>query len=129
MRRSGTQQAWLTLFPTITLVLCFLHDVLKVQKGCPNHRNERKKLKTKLWKAYKADYAAEFLKGLRLALIWAKKHIRKKRTLNKMRKLCRRAAQFKIAYRFPEAHRTSNMVDRALESPRALTLYYAVFSW
>ena len=110
----GTQQAWLNLFSTVTLVLCFLHAVLKVQKGCPSYRNLRKKLKTKLWKVYKANTAAEFLKRLRLALIWSKKHIRKKRTLHKMRKLCRRAAQFKIAYRFPQAHRTSNMVDRLM---------------
>ncbi len=108
----GTQQAWLNLFPTVTLVLCFLHDVLKVQKGCLSYRNLRKKLKTKLWKAYKSSNAAGFLRGLRLALIWSKKHIRRKGTLNKMRKLCRRAAQFKVAYQFPMAHRTSNMVDR-----------------
>ena len=112
----GTQQAWLTLFPSITLVLCFLHDVLKVQKGCPGYRNARNKLKTKLWKAYKASTASEFLKGLRMAWIWAKKQIRKKRTLNKMRKLCRRAAQFTIAYHFPGAHRTSNMVDRLMNN-------------
>jgi hypothetical protein len=31
-----------------------------------------------------------------------------------MRKLCRRTAQFKITCRFPEAHRTSNMVDRLM---------------
>ncbi len=110
----GTQQALLNLFSTVTLVLCFLHAVLTVQKGCPSYRNLRKKLKTKLWKVYKANTAAEFLKRLRLALIWSKKHIRKKRTLHKMRKLCRRAAQFKIAYRFPQAHRTSNMVDRLM---------------
>ena len=110
----GTQKAWLALFPTVTLVLCFLHEVLKVQKGSPTYRNLRKKLITKLWKAYKAANAPEFLKGIRLALIWSKKHIRRKRTLQKIRKLCRRAAQFKIAYRFPQAHRTSNLVDRLM---------------
>ncbi len=31
-----------------------------------------------------------------------------------MRKLCRRAAQFKVAYQFPMAHRTSNMADRLM---------------
>ena len=31
-----------------------------------------------------------------------------------MRKLCRRAAQFKVAYQFPQAHRTSNMLDRLM---------------
>lgn len=110
----GTQQAWRNLFPTVTLVLCFLHEVLKVQKGSPTYRNLRKKLKTKLWKAYKSTTASEFLKGLRLAFIWSKKHIRRKRTLQKMRQLCRRAAQFTIAYQFPQAHRTSNMVDRLM---------------
>jgi len=110
----GTQQAIRALFPTVTLVLCFLHEVLKVQKGAPSHRNLRKKLKTKLWKAYKASTASGFLKGLRMAWIWAKKHIRKKRTLKKMRTLCRRASGFKVAYQFPMAHRTSNMVDRLM---------------
>jgi len=110
----GTQQAWLKLFPTVTLVLCFLHAVLKVQKGSPSYRNLRNKLKAQLWKAYKASNAAEFLQGLRLALIWSKKHIRRKRTLQKLRQLCRRAAQFKVAYQFPHAHRTSNMVDRLM---------------
>ena len=43
----GTQQAWLELFPTVTLVLCFLHAVLKVQKGSPSYRNLRNKLKAK----------------------------------------------------------------------------------
>ena len=83
-------------------------------QGSPTYRNLRKKLKTKLWKAYKASTAAEFLKGIRLALIWSKKHIRRKGTLKKLRKLCRRAAQFKIAYRFPMAYRTSNMVERLM---------------
>ena len=43
----GTRQAWLNLFPTVTFVLCFLHEVLKVQKGSPSFRNLRKKRKTK----------------------------------------------------------------------------------
>ncbi len=116
----GTQQAWRNLFPTVTLVLCFLHAVLKVQKGSPTYRNLRKKLKTKLWKAYKASKAAEFLKGIRLTLIWSKKHIKRKRTLSKMRKLCRRAAQFKVAYQFPMAHRTSNMVERLMNHQERL---------
>ena len=110
----GTQQAWRNLFPKVTLVLCFLHAVLKVQKGSPTYRNLRTKLKGMLWKAYKANSATEFLKRLRLALIWSKKHIRRKRTLSKMRQLCRRAAQYTVDYHFPQAHRTSNMVDRLM---------------
>lgn len=122
----GTREAWLNLFPTVTLVLCFLHEVLKIQKGSPTYRQLRKKLKTKLWKAYKASTAAKFLKGIRLTLIWSKKHIRRKRTLQKFRKLCRRAAQFTIAYQFPQAHRTNNMVDRLMNHQDRLlyTMHY-----
>lgn len=80
----------------------------------PLVRNLRKRLKSKLWKAYKSTTASEFLKGLRLAFIWSKKHIRRKRTHQKIRKLYRRAAQFKVAYQFPMAYRTSNMVNRLM---------------
>ncbi len=110
----ATRLAWLTLFPNIVLVLCFLHDVLKVEKGCPTKHNQRKILSDKLWRAYKAKTSQKFLKGLRKALIWAKKHIRKKKTLSRLRKLCRRASEFKVAYRFPSSHRTSNMLDRLM---------------
>ncbi len=85
----ATQEAWLTLFPTVVLVLCFLHDVLKVEKGCPTHHNYRKTLLGQLWKAYRAKTASKFLKGLRLALIWAKKHIRKKRGSVAKNRSCR----------------------------------------
>ena len=110
----ATRLAWLALFPNIVLVLCFLHDVLKVEKGCPTDKNQRKNLSDKLWQAYKAKTSQKFLKGLRSALIWAKKHIRKKKTLSRLRKLCRRGSNFKVAYRFPSSHRTSNMLDRLM---------------
>jgi hypothetical protein len=100
----ATRDAWLTLFPNIVLILCFLHDVLKVNKGCPTRHNSRKILSAKLWKAYKSKSAVKFLTGLRKTLIWAKKRIRKKKTLTRLRKLCRRASQFKVAYRFPASH-------------------------
>lgn len=110
----ATREAWASLFPNVVLVLCFLHDVLKVQKGCPTHHNYRKTLSGQLWRAYKAKTPQKFLNGLRKALIWAKKHIRKKKTLSRLRKLCRRASKFKVAYRFPHSHRTSNMLDRLM---------------
>ena len=110
----ATREAWLTLFPSVVVVLCFLHDVLKVQKGCPTQHNYRKILSGKLWRAYNAKTPLKFLNGLRQALIWAKKHIRKKKTLGRLRKLCRRASKFKVVYRFPHSHRTSNMLDRLM---------------
>ena len=64
----GTQQAWLKLFPTGKLVLCFLHAVLKVQKVRPSYRHLRNKLKAQLWKAYKASNAVEFLGMITISL-------------------------------------------------------------
>lgn len=72
----ATREAWQTLFPNVVLVLCFLHDVLKVQKGCPIQHNYRKTLSGKLWRAYRAKTPLQFLTGWRKALIWASKHKR-----------------------------------------------------
>ncbi|MGH2413318.1 MAG: hypothetical protein ACRDEA_06440 [Microcystaceae cyanobacterium] len=122
-----TQLAWKALFPTVTLVLCFLHAVLKVQKGCPRHRNFLKTLTSKLWKAYKASDSCEFLRRLRQTWVWTKAHIKKKRTRDKMRQLCRRASQFKVAYRFPQAYRTSNTVDRLMNHQDRLLIAMQYF--
>ncbi len=86
----ATRDAWQTLFPNIILILCFLHDVLKVEKGYPTQHNYRKILLGKLWKAFQGKTSVKFLAGLRKTLIWAKKRIKKKKTLNRLRKLCRR---------------------------------------
>ena len=34
----GHQEAWKTLFPGITLLLCFLHSVLKITDRCKRSR-------------------------------------------------------------------------------------------
>ena len=37
----GTQSAWRSLFPTVCIVLCFLHSVLKIAKRCGRDRATR----------------------------------------------------------------------------------------
>ena len=47
-----TRAAWRRLLPTITLVLCFLHSVLKIQDRC---RGElRHHVLDRVWRVYQA---------------------------------------------------------------------------
>ncbi len=59
-------------------------------------------------------------KFLRSAIAFYLATILSNSRLSKMRKLCRRAAQFKVAYQFPMAHRTSNMVERLMNHQERL---------
>lgn len=49
-----TQAAWQTLFPGITIVLCFLHVVLDIQQRCRRTKPLFSKLTARLWHVYKA---------------------------------------------------------------------------
>src|SRR5438270_7954085 len=37
----GTQSAWRSLFPTVGIILCFLHSVVKIAKRCGRDRATR----------------------------------------------------------------------------------------
>src|SRR3977135_3219128 len=48
----GTQSAWRRLFPTVCILLCFLHSVLKIAARCGRDRATRKLVLDRVWKAY-----------------------------------------------------------------------------
>ena len=111
---SATQLAVKTLFPSVTLILCFLHSVLKIQKSCRRTPDILKSLTELLWAAYKQPNKTRFHKGLRQLRKWAKEHLKSGKLRDKVFKVCRNASKFKVAYAFPEAYRTSNEVDRLM---------------
>lgn len=107
----ATREAWRRLFPTITLVLCFLHSVLKIMDRC---RGElRRHVLTKAWWAYQATTKRQFAQRLRRLAEWTPTHI-KGAVAEMVLKMCRHRADFTPAYDCPQAHRTSNAVDRLL---------------
>ena len=70
----GTREAWTRLFKTITLILCFLHSVLKIQAR--GRGALRQQLKDKAWHAYEATTKRQFAQRLRRWREWAQVHLR-----------------------------------------------------
>lgn len=112
----ATQGAWKALFPTITVILCFLHAFLKIRDRATKALAEVfAQVGEKVWQAYRAPTKAAFAQRLRRLHEWATRTLpgspMKTHTLD----LCEKRAQFSRSYDHPRAHRTSNMVDRLMK--------------
>jgi hypothetical protein len=110
----GTQSAWRRLFPTVGIILCFLHSVLKIAERCGRDRATRKLVFNRVWKGYNACTRAQFSQRLRRLREWANARPLKGALRQMILKLCSTGPQFARAYRFPGAHRTSNALDRLM---------------
>lgn len=108
----ATREAWQQLFPSIRLILCFLHAVLKIRDRC--RHSLRHQLLTNAWHLYHAATRAEFSQRLRRLREWAQAHLPAGPVREAVLGLCRRGADYVVAYAFPQAARTSNGVDRLL---------------
>jgi hypothetical protein len=108
----ATQQAWRELFPAITLILCFLHSIIKIESRC--RAQLRKLIKEKAWHCYKGEGKREFAQRVRRFREWALGNLQKGILLEAVLKLCSRSRDFLLAYDYPQAHRTSNAVDRLM---------------
>jgi hypothetical protein len=107
----ATREAWRRLFPTITLVLCYLHSILKIRERCRGAL--RHYVLDRAWRGYQAATKAQFSQRLRRLSEWARTTL--DGTVAEMvSKLCRRRADFTPAYDCPQAARTTNAVDRLL---------------
>jgi hypothetical protein len=107
----ATREAWRRLFPKITLVLCFLHSVLKIRDRCRGA--VRHEVVARAWRVYQAPTKRQFAQRLRRLAEWTPTHL-SGAVAEMVLKMCRRRADFTPAYDCPQAHRTSNAVDRLL---------------
>jgi hypothetical protein len=109
---AATRQAWVWLFPEITLVLCFLHSVLKIAARCTGWlRNE---VLERVWEVYQAETKRSFSQRLRRVREWAEAKL-SGGVKEMVSKLCRKREDFAVAYDCPTAHGTSNGVDRLID--------------
>lgn len=109
-----THIAWLTLFPGITLVLCFLHTVLAIQRLCRRHSQLYETVTDRLWRLYRSVNRRQFAQRLRRLREWAQGTITSEPLRQKILNLKTKTAQFTVAFDFPKAYRTSNQVDRLM---------------
>ncbi len=60
---AATREAWRLLFPQITLVLCYLHSVIKIAARCTGQL--RQEVLTRVWHVYRAETKSKFSQRLR----------------------------------------------------------------
>lgn len=111
----STRQAWQHLFPGITLILCFLHAVLKIKNRCRTAPQLWQQVRQKVWQVYQGETLRHFAQRLRRLREWTDAQSMLWPVKEQLRALCARAADFKIAYRHPGAFRTSNMLERLMD--------------
>jgi hypothetical protein len=109
---SATQLAWPSLFPLVTVILCFLHAFLNIRNRAKGLKDLYPTLKSKVWTAYHALDRQTFTEKVTDLQQWAKQALPDGPALTAVLKLCAKAPAFALAYDYPSAHRTSNMVDR-----------------
>ena len=111
----GTQNAWLELFPTITVILCFLHGFLKIRDCCKRMKSHFREICTRVWDIYRAATPTLFMTKVSELKDWATQTLEPGSGLDAILKLCERAPAYAQAYEYPTAYRTSNMLDRHMD--------------
>ena len=112
----ATQNAWKKLFPCISLILCFLHVFIKIRdRAQKKYKDLFSETATRLWHCYTSLSKASFSQSVRRFHEWAQRQALPPVMMEPIEKLRKSRDKFAIAYDFPEAHRTSNMLDRLLQ--------------
>jgi len=112
----ATQGAGKALFTPITVMLGFLHACLTIRDRATKTLGDAwAQVQKRVWKASHAPSKRAFSQRLRRWRAWAQTAlpdgVMKSHTLD----LCGKRDQFSKIYNHPEAHRTSNMVDRLMK--------------
>ena len=111
----ATQKAWKTLFPSIQIILCFLHSVLKIKQRAKHDKTLFTQLLDKLWHLYHAPSLASFAQRMRRFKEWVHPKKMADSVKLKVTELCDKASEFKKAYHHPGCYRTSNALDRLMD--------------
>lgn len=123
---ASTQKAWQALFKTVTIIECFLHAFLKIRNCCKRkYRSVYPTMQQMVWDIYHASNKHDFWHQIRQFQHWGQQTL-EGTALTAVQKLCAKAERFVLAFDYPEAYRTSNMVDRHME-PMARWLFSSRF--
>lgn len=109
----ATTLSWRSLFPTISIMLCFLHAFLSV-RNVSKKAGFFDKISEFIWDIYKAEDKKGLSQKIRRLREWATKNVEKEIILKKILLFCGKANAFKAHYDHPDGFRTSNMVDRLM---------------
>ena len=112
----ATRNAWKALFASVVIICCFLHIFIKIRdRAKRKHKDIFDEVATKLWDCYEAEDKAKFVQRVRRLDEWCEKNSIPSVISKPIEKLRKNIADYKAAYDYPDAHRTSNMVDRLMQ--------------
>jgi hypothetical protein len=112
----ATQGAWQARFTHITGILCFLHAFLKIRDRATKTLGDAfTQVQKRVWEAYHAPRKRAFSQRLRRLRAWAETALPDGVMKSPTWDVCGKRDQFSKSYHHPEAHRTSNMVDRLMK--------------
>lgn len=111
---AATSKAWQILFPTVTIILCFLHAFIKIRSRCKRLGDTYIQIKQQVWDIYHAADRTDFQQGVTTLQQWVMTNRDKltRYAIEAIDKLCQRADQYCLTFDYPTAYRTSNMLDR-----------------
>jgi len=113
---SATKNAMKYLYPTIVIIQCFLHAYIKIRdRALKKMQDIFKEIGEKVWDCYKATNKRSFSQRIRRVKQWAIKRVPDSIMKEKLLDLCSKCNLWKKYYDFPEAHRTSNALDRLMK--------------
>lgn len=122
----ATQKALRTLFPSIVIIECFLHAFLKIRNCCKRRfRSAFDQIRHQVWDIYHATDPDAFRQQVDDFQLWARQNL-SDTALQAVEKLCAKTDSFILAFDYPDAYRTSNMIDRHME-PMARWLFSTRF--
>lgn len=122
----ATQKAWAKLFASIVIIECFLHAFLKIRNRCKRQfKAVFDQIQQQVWDIYHAVDPQSFRNQVADFQTWAGQNL-SGTALETVQKLCDKSDIFILAFDYPHAYRTSNMIDRHME-PMARWLHSTRF--
>jgi len=117
-----TKQAWLSLFPTIFVIRCFLHAYLRIRDRCKS-KPVFNEVRGMIWHIYHARTYITYWRRYRKFLTFAREHLQGE-ALKAVNKFEKKRAELYKGWLYPGAHRVSTMLERHMQ-PMTRCLYMA----
>lgn len=113
----ATQNTWQSLYPTIKVIECFLHAFLKVRDRATKKLVSYFDLAAdKIWDCYRAESKASLAQQIRRLKEWTTDKVPDCPMKQNILKLCKKKKRWMEHLDFPNAHKTSNMMDRLMRA-------------
>jgi len=113
----ATQNAWQNLYPTIKVIECFLHAFLKVRDRATKILQVYfEQAADKIWDCYRAESKASLAQQIRRLKEWTTTNLPASPMKQNILKLCKKKDKWIEHFDFPNAHKTSNMMDRLMRA-------------